>query len=732
MCVRAVLLAVVLVAGAAGPPSPTPTPVEDNTHPCPIEGYGSLKVCAAFRDVPIRTLTVIPSWRFPQGQQPEGASALADGSVLVNTDYQALYRIISGHITTIWPPPERCKHSKHFWFGLAGSFDDQAVLKHGDSVAGVRPDGSLSFDRDYLSNLVSVVQADGIIWFFRRNDQGYSLDAYDPRTRKAVEVDVPGIESFFGSPNRHAYAGTRKGLYEMKARPTPRAQLVRASYEDALPQGVGPDGSFWASTITDVIHVHRDGAVHVMQFIPPITSGSSLRREPISLNMAPDGSMWIQWTGLIRITNDDRIQRLEFPREGDWSRPISFGPDSSVWLVARANLNDVEGVVQFVPSPFGGGTPASPFGAPPPSPTPTITRPCPPPTPLPTPKPALPPKTVSVDFVYAVNSNSNDIWGYWAGPDGRLHPVRGSPFPVGMTAVTVAIDPTGRFLYAGDGHSTITGYAIDAVRGSLRPIPGSPFATSWGPTMVAVTPSGRYVYAVNINSRNVSVYSIDKKSGQLRAVSGSPFAVDRVPFRIAMNPKRDVAYVVTDAAIETFNIANGGFSRIATTPVAEGRPGDIAIDAQGRWAFLTNEVSKVIYSYRIGGADGTLQPASRQAAALQNGPRDVVLSPRGSFAYVHSVGAPPNIFGFSVDQATGALAVIPGSPFGGADSPQMVSVTPDGAFLYATNFDSKYVSGFAIDRRTGALRHLPGSPFPGGERGWGIVSCRRTGGTCKP
>jgi hypothetical protein len=61
----------------------------------------------------------------------------------------------------------------------------------------------------------------------------------------------------------------------------------------------------------------------------------------------------------------------------------------------------------------------------------------------------------------------------------------------------------------------------------------------------------------------------------------------------------------------------------------------------------------------------------------------------------------------------------------------MRTITPDGAFLYAADFNAEKISGFAIDRTSGALWPLPSSPFKTGLNPQGIISCRRVGDDCK-
>jgi 6-phosphogluconolactonase (cycloisomerase 2 family) len=108
----------------------------------------------------------------------------------------------------------------------------------------------------------------------------------------------------------------------------------------------------------------------------------------------------------------------------------------------------------------------------------------------------------------------------------------------------------------------------------------------------------------------------------------------------------------------------------------------------------------------------------------------MVTDPRGKFLYVTNiakVGQNGSIVGYRIDARSGTLSPLPTSPFGlWRQSGNDLTVTPDGAYLYATGFSTKSVSGYAIDRDTGSLWPLPGSPFAVGDFPEGIVSrCRR-------
>jgi 6-phosphogluconolactonase len=169
------------------------------------------------------------------------------------------------------------------------------------------------------------------------------------------------------------------------------------------------------------------------------------------------------------------------------------------------------------------------------------------------------PHSVTVDpaghFAYVANVGSNDVSAYTIdGTTGALTSVSGSPFPAGSGPASVAVDPTGQFAYVANCGSVCVGdlydsgnisaYTIDATTGALIALPGSPFPAGWYPDSVAVLPSGRFLYVANcgdscvgdgafLDLGNVSAYSIDGTTGALTAVPGSPFPAGYSPMGVA-------------------------------------------------------------------------------------------------------------------------------------------------------------------------------------------------------
>ena len=96
----------------------------------------------------------------------------------------------------------------------------------------------------------------------------------------------------------------------------------------------------------------------------------------------------------------------------------------------------------------------------------------------------------------------------------------------------------------------------------------------------------------------------------------------------------------------------------------------------------------------------------------------------GEFSYSTNT-ADNAISGFSVDAYTGALVSV-GPPVATGRSPYALVSSDDKQHLYVANSDSNDVSAFAVNQNSGALTTVPGSPFAAGTRPRAVALFRHT------
>lgn len=121
-----------------------------------------------------------------------------------------------------------------------------------------------------------------------------------------------------------------------------------------------------------------------------------------------------------------------------------------------------------------------------------------------------------------------------------------------------------------------------------------------------------------------------------------------------------------------------------------------------------------VVGFSISQSAGALTAISGSPFAAQASDDTVTTDPAGRFLFVGGTLS-PLISVYQIDPSTGALTLTPGSPFQSFNVVFANSLTVDGTgkFLYVgQTFSSNPVAAFSINQSTGALTEIAGSPFP--------------------
>ncbi|HXN25196.1 MAG TPA: beta-propeller fold lactonase family protein [Candidatus Dormibacteraeota bacterium] len=311
-------------------------------------------------------------------------------------------------------------------------------------------------------------------------------------------------------------------------------------------------------------------------------------------------------------------------------------------------------------------------------------------SPFPTGNPLWPsPSSVAVDptgqFVYVVGgNNSGKVSAYKivSTPPGALMLV--GTQPAGANPLSVAVDPDGQFVYVGhrgrDGPTTseVWAYTINA-DGSLTPVPCSPFPAGGSPGSVAVDPTGQFVYVGHTSfyfSNTISAYVI-KRLGGLVPLGGLPGA----GWQLTVDPTGQFLYVANGGGVSAYRI---DFCTGALTFVGTYSTGldafSVAVDPTGQFVYVVNGGNNNVSAFTING-NGSLTVVAGSPFANHpggSGAYSVAVDSTGSFVYVTNVVS-NNVSAYQIDTIgnTGALTKVPGSPFANAPSTR-------GAFSVAT------------------------------------------------
>jgi 6-phosphogluconolactonase len=280
----------------------------------------------------------------------------------------------------------------------------------------------------------------------------------------------------------------------------------------------------------------------------------------------------------------------------------------------------------------------------------------------------------------------------------------------------LALAPGGRFLYAvsetgPDVDSTGYVYAYQAEGDSLRFLNRQP-SYSFAPCHISIHPSGRFALVANYVGGVFALYPLEANGrlGEASAVvrlAGSgphPRQESSHPHSAGISPDGRFAYIPdlgTDKVmIYQIDTVAAGLQPAGYAAVPPGSgPRHITFSADGRFAYVINELSSTISAFRR-------EPASGQLDSLQlistlpegfeddNYCADIHLSPDGRFLYGSNRGH-NSLAIFAVDVQSGRLSALGHEPTRG-DFPRNFALAPDGSAAYVANQNTGNIAVFQI------------------------------------
>jgi len=170
----------------------------------------------------------------------------------------------------------------------------------------------------------------------------------------------------------------------------------------------------------------------------------------------------------------------------------------------------------------------------------------------------------------------------------------------------------------------------------------------------------------------------------------------------------------------TINAMTGTLSAVPGSPYAAGPgPQDVnvdpalTVDPADRFIYVPNWNSSDVSVYAINDATGELSKVPGSPYAVGNRAHWVSIHPSGKFAYVGSGGfhtaEPAMIWAYTIDAATGRLSAIPGSPFAAPVEHMRFTFDLSGRFGYVLSTARggiAFVTTYAINATTGALTQV--------------------------
>ena len=304
----------------------------------------------------------------------------------------------------------------------------------------------------------------------------------------------------------------------------------------------------------------------------------------------------------------------------------------------------------------------------------------------------------------------------------------GSPFATGTSEPSsFAFSRDGNYLYAGGNFGPdIAGFSVNAGTGVLTALPGSPFNSGASNPVAYATDSAGRLFVSHVFANQIRVFTTS--AGLLSPVLGNPFISGLTQAdRGLLHPAG--YYLVADRTgnrVGVYRIDGSGPSTTLTavggSPFASGGlfTNLLALNQSGAFLFAANGDSRNITAFNVNAGTGELTNPVTQAANTL-GPTGLItglvyagqpqISPLGSgFVYTleNRIAAENQIYGFRVNELTGALTALSGFPRGtggngsGGTVSEQIAYDPANNRLYTVNKGSNTISAYSLNRTTGA------------------------------
>ena len=253
-------------------------------------------------------------------------------------------------------------------------------------------------------------------------------------------------------------------------------------------------------------------------------------------------------------------------------------------------------------------------------------------------------------------------------------------------------------------------------------------ATNLDPQTLAIDPSGSFVFQTALgfsgsNQGGIFVYAINRANGSLGPAIGSYLTGQSLNADIVDN-KGKFLYAFGTAGVYAFSIQSGGvlaavpgspFAAAGASSAATPQPANVmAVDQTNQFLYVSTSAG--ISAYTINQSTGQLTTiAGSPFGADVTKPSAIVITPTNSYLYELQSQSSQSIYAYTIDQTSGALTPASGSPFSagtcgsmvppgtvGIPGPDNMTIPSSGKFMY----DNCGI--YSIDESTGAITEVSG------------------------
>ena len=291
--------------------------------------------------------------------------------------------------------------------------------------------------------------------------------------------------------------------------------------------------------------------------------------------------------------------------------------------------------------------------------------------------------------------------------------------------VGMAATPATNFVYVGDWLGKLINILkADANSGQLSKLSTFSVPDLQGYPEMITDPSGKFLFVSDTGPGTSKIYVFNiGTDGSLTSVSGSPFIVSQPIIGLSTDANGKFLFGTSQNQLFGFTIAtNGAIAPTLSSPTVvrppvmnpdKGPTNVVAtVDPAARFVYVADSTTTTAYVYSMD-SSGKLTLVSGSPFQTGVPSETIAVDPLGHFVF----GGEAQIYSLQVNQSTGALTSAPGSPTdngpfrSGGEPVHDAKVDPSGKFVLFADSEETKITVFAIDQTTGALTNVPGSPF---------------------
>jgi len=247
----------------------------------------------------------------------------------------------------------------------------------------------------------------------------------------------------------------------------------------------------------------------------------------------------------------------------------------------------------------------------------------------------------------------------------------------------LTLDREQRFLYSVHADlDEVSAYAIDQQNGRITALNRQSCGGKNG-VHLSIDPSGRWIVTANYSAGSVGVVPIEKDG--------------------SLGPRSDLVKLPGEPGPDRKQQASS-------------HPHDAVFDPSGRFIAVPDKGLDRVFVFRLDAASGKLTPNDPPSVATRagDGPRHIAFHPQMPLAYViNELSSSVTTYRFDAERGSlQPIQVLPSTPanYTGNNTGAEIAVAPSGRVVYASNRGHDSVGIFVVDPRAGTLTPVDWAP----------------------